>query len=63
MDMVVERKLLQLQGIGLYVWVTSNWVRIREVYSWQKNPPGINCDLIGYDVLNNIPHYKSLRIS
>jgi hypothetical protein len=39
----------------------SNWVRTREVYSWQKNPPGVKCGLIGYDVLNNIAHYKSCR--
>ncbi|CAG8488714.1 10091_t:CDS:2, partial [Acaulospora morrowiae] len=36
----------------------SNWVRTREVYSWQNNPPDVDCGLIGYDVLNNIPHYK-----
>ncbi|CAG8745845.1 12907_t:CDS:2 [Funneliformis caledonium] len=39
----------------------SNWVRTSELYSWQSDPPNFNCGLIGYDVLNDIPHYKPYR--
>ena len=39
----------------------SNWVRTNEIYTWQKNPTGVKHALIGYDVLNNIPHYKPCR--
>ncbi|CAG8772122.1 2733_t:CDS:2, partial [Funneliformis caledonium] len=36
----------------------SGWVRTNEIHSWQSNPAGVTCGVIGYDVLNNIPHYK-----
>ena len=40
----------------------SNWFKTREIYSWQKRTPkNINCGLVGYDILNNIPHYKPIR--
>ncbi|RGB26598.1 hypothetical protein C1646_770225 [Rhizophagus diaphanus] len=39
----------------------SCWFKTNEIYSWQKNPNDIRCSLIGYDVLNNIPHYKPCR--
>jgi len=39
----------------------SNWVRTRELYSWQRTSPNVDCGLIGYNVLNNISHYKSCR--
>jgi hypothetical protein len=40
----------------------SNWVRTQEIYSWQRDSPNnIDCGLVGYDVLNNIPHYKPVR--
>lgn len=51
----VSREWLICLGDGTN-W--SNWVRTKEVYSWQNN---LDCGLIGYDVLNNIPHYKPCR--
>ena len=39
----------------------SGWVTTKEIYSWQSNPSGITCGVIGYDVLNKIPHYKPCR--
>ncbi|CAG8707660.1 16339_t:CDS:2, partial [Funneliformis mosseae] len=39
----------------------SGWVRTNEIHSWQSNPAGVTCGVIGYDVLNNIPHYKPCR--
>ncbi|GES97813.1 hypothetical protein GLOIN_2v1717333 [Rhizophagus clarus] len=39
----------------------SGWITTKEIHSWQSNPSGVNCGLIGYDVLNNIPHYKPCR--
>ncbi|GBC37746.1 uncharacterized protein OCT59_005627 [Rhizophagus irregularis] len=41
----------------------SGWVKTNEIYSWQSNPNGVTCGIIGYDVLNNIPHYKPCRKS
>ncbi|CAG8565911.1 5451_t:CDS:1, partial [Funneliformis mosseae] len=32
----------------------SSWVRTKEIHSWQSNPAGIICGVIGYDILNNI---------
>jgi hypothetical protein len=41
----------------------SNWHRTQEIFSWQRDiPNNINCGLIGYEVLNNIPHYKPIRL-
>ena len=41
----------------------SRWHSTKEIYSWPNNPPShIDCGLIGYDVLNNIPHYKPCRV-
>ncbi|CAG8708117.1 13196_t:CDS:2 [Dentiscutata erythropus] len=43
--------------------VGYDWIMTDEIYSWQKRtPPDVNCDLIGYGVLNNIPYYKPFCI-
>ncbi|CAG8717720.1 6688_t:CDS:2, partial [Funneliformis mosseae] len=39
----------------------SNWIRTRSIYSWPKNTLSVNCDLVGHEILDNIPHFKSVR--
>ncbi|PKY50163.1 hypothetical protein RhiirA4_406196, partial [Rhizophagus irregularis] len=39
----------------------SGWVKTNEIHLWQNNPNGVTRGLIGYNVLNNISHYKPCR--
>ncbi|CAG8725205.1 12467_t:CDS:1 [Funneliformis caledonium] len=38
----------------------SNWIRTRSIYSWPKNTSSVNCGLVGHEILDNIPHFKSV---
>ncbi|CAI2171212.1 5028_t:CDS:2 [Funneliformis geosporum] len=39
----------------------TKWVKTDEIYSWQcRTSCDIDCGLVGFDVLNSIPHYKRI---
>ncbi|PKK55495.1 hypothetical protein RhiirC2_764615 [Rhizophagus irregularis] len=57
----VRKKLSTRDGWNVSASKAGGYVKTNEIYSWQSNPNGITCGIIGYDVLNNIPHYKPCR--